>query len=154
MQLPLTGACQCRSVRYRIDRAPMGVWACHCTECQRQSGSAFALTMVVPRQAISITAGAPKTWTRRADSGRMMDCVFCPDCGTRLFHNPHANAAITIVKPGTLDDTTWLDPVGHIWTGSAQAWVPIPADTVNYPAQPPDFSRLVDAWQKRKQAPP
>ena len=55
MQLPLTGACQCRKVRYRIDRAPMGVWACHCTECQRQSGSAFALTMVVPRQAITVS---------------------------------------------------------------------------------------------------
>ena len=153
MQLPFTGACQCRAVRYRINRAPMGVWACHCTECQRQSGSAFSLSMLVAREALSVVAGQPKEWLRRTDSGRVIACFFCADCGTRLYHNPQANAAITIVKPGTLDDTRWLDPVGHIWTGSAQAWFPIPADGVNYPAQPPDFSRLAAAWQK-KQAPP
>ena len=152
MQLPLTGACQCRNVRYQIAVEPLGVWACHCTECQRQSGSAFALSMVVAREAIAVTAGQQKTWARRADSGRMMDCVFCGDCGTRLYHNPHANAAITIVKPGTLDDASWLVPVGHIWTNSAQAWFAIPADGVNYPAQPPDFSRLIEAWRQRNQA--
>ena len=65
----------------------------------------------------------------------------------RLFHNPERNPQATVVKPGTLDDTTWLAPVGHIWTRSAQPWVPIPPDTVNYEGQPPDLSRLVEAWR-------
>ena len=71
-------------------------------------------------------------------------------CGVRLFHNPERNPRASIVKPGTLDDTTWLKPVGHIWTKSAQSWVPIPKDTVNYEAQPPDLSRLIEAWQAQQ----
>jgi hypothetical protein len=45
--------------------------------------------------------------------------VFCGDCGVRLYHNPKANEAITIVKLGTLDDLSWLRPVGHVWTRGA-----------------------------------
>src|SRR5262245_54439654 len=86
-------------------------------------------------------------WRRELESGRVIWCFFCADCGTRLFHNPERNPQATIVKPGTLDDTTWLAPVGHIWTRSAQPWVPIPSDTVNYEGQPPDLSRLVEAWR-------
>jgi len=153
MQLPLTGACQCRNVRYEIGREPLTVYVCHCTECQRQSASAFSLSMIVLREAVAVVAGEPKEWQRRTDSGRMVSCVLCGDCGVRLYHNPQGNRAITIVKPGTLDDTTWLHPVGHIWTRSAQRWFDIPADTVNYDVQPPDFSRLIEAWSAQRQAP-
>jgi hypothetical protein len=73
-------------------------------------------------------------------------------CGTRLFHNPERNPQASIVKPGTLDDTSWLKPVGHIWTRSAQSWVPIPQDTVNYEGQPPDLSRLIEAWKAQQAA--
>ena len=149
MHLPLTGSCQCRAVRYAIDAEPLTVYACHCTECQKLSASAFSLSMVVPRNAVRITQGAPREWLRRHDSGRLISCILCGECGSRLFHNPHGNAQITIVKPGTLDDTGWLDPVGHIWTRSAQRWVDIPEDTVNYETQPPDMSRLIEAWKER-----
>lgn len=147
MQLPLTGACQCRRVRYEIRAEPMAVWACHCTECQRQSGAAFALSMPVPREAVVVTAGEPKSWLRTADSGRTMACVFCADCGTRLWHNPTAAAAVTIVKPGTLDDTSWLAPVGHIWTKSAQAWFRFPEGTLLYEGQHPDPAPMIAAWK-------
>lgn len=150
MQLPLSGACQCRAVRYEVRRDPLTVYACHCTECQRQSGSAFSLSMIVPREAVAVVAGEPKEWLRRTDSGRTVFCMYCRDCGARLYHNPQANPAITIVKPGTLDDTTWLRPLGHIWTRSAQRWFTIPADTVNYNVQPPDFSRLIEAWSAQR----
>ena len=88
-----------------------------------------------------------RVWRRELEGGRIIDCLFCGDCGVRLFHNPERNPRASIVKPGTLDDTSWLKPVGHIWTKSAQSWVPIPNDTVNYEAQPPDLSRLIEAWQ-------
>jgi hypothetical protein len=70
----------------------------------------------------------------------------------RLWHEPERNPAGAVVKPGTLDDTTWLRPVGHIWTKSAQPWFAIPADTVNYEAQPPELGRLIAAWQDRSPA--
>ena len=150
MRLPLTGGCQCGTVRYQITAAPLAVYVCHCTECQRQSGSAFALSLAVARDALAVVDGAPAVWRRELEDGRVIDCLFCGDCGVRLFHNPERNPRASIVKPGTLDDTTWLKPVGHIWTKSAQSWVPIPNDTVNYEAQPPDLSRLIEAWQAQQ----
>lgn len=150
MRLPLAGGCQCGAVRYEIRAAPLTVYACHCTECQRQSGGAFGLSMVAPREAVVIVSGTPNEWLRVHESGRLIDCVICGECGVRLFHKPHQNPKVAIMKPGTLDDTQWLDPVGHIWTRSAQPWFKIPADMVNYELQPPDFSRLIEAWQAQQ----
>jgi hypothetical protein len=149
MKLPLTGGCQCGAVRYEIRQAPKSLYVCHCTECQRQSGSAFALSMPVAREAVAVTAGAPRRWRRVLESGRAIDCVFCGDCGTRLWHEPERNPTASVLKPGTLDDTAWFRPVGHIWTKSAQPWCDIPDDAVNYEAQPPDLSRLIAAWETR-----
>jgi hypothetical protein len=142
---------QSRTLRVS-DREPLTVYACHCTECQRQSGSAFSLSMIVPREGVAIVAGEPKEWLRRTDSGRMVSCMFCDDCGVRLYHNPKANEAITVVKAGTLDDPSWLRPVGHIWTRSAQRWFAIPAKTISYGVQPPDLYRLIEAWSAQRQS--
>jgi hypothetical protein len=147
MRLPLSGGCQCGGVRYEIAAKPLTVYVCHCTECQRQSGSAFALSLAAARDALAVVKGTPAQWRRVVAGDRVIWCFFCSDCGTRLFHNPERNPKATIVKPGTLDDTTWLKPVGHIWTRSAQPWVRIPPDMVNYEAQPPDLSRLIEAWR-------
>jgi len=52
------------------------------------------------------------------------------------------------VKAGNLDDTSWLFPVGHIWTRSALPWVAIPEDAVNYDMQPPNFANIIEAWRR------
>ena len=145
--LPLTGGCQCGHVRYEIRAEPLSVYVCHCTECQRQSSSAFGMSVMVPRPAFVITAGVPKNWSRTADSGRILDGDFCAVCGVRLVHHPRANDKVSILKPGTLDDTRWLYPVGHIWTRSAQPWVPIPKDSVIHEGHPSDLTSLIDAWR-------
>jgi len=150
MRLPLTGGCQCGGVRYEISVPPLTLYACHCTECQRQSGGAFSLSMVVPRDAVAFVAGTPSEWVRRLESGRTIRCLFCGTCGVRLIHHPERIPTMSIAKPGTLDDTTWLDPVGHIWTASAERWFTISDDKVNYEAQPPDLSRLIEAWRAQR----
>jgi hypothetical protein len=150
MRLPITGGCQCGAVRYAIATAPLTVYACHCTDCQRQSGSAFALSLIAPRDAVRITEGTPAVWERPGShtaSGAPADCLFCLECGARLYNVPSRNRAIAVVKPGTLDDTSWLKPVGHIWTKSAQPWVTFAAGTLLYEAQPPDLAALSEAWQ-------
>ena len=96
------------SVRYQITANPLTLYVCHCTECQRQSGSAFALSLAVAREALVVLEGAPAVWRRELEGGRIIDCLFCGACGVRLFHNPERNPRASIVKPGTLDDTTWL----------------------------------------------
>ena len=146
MRLPLTGSCQCRALRYSCTAAPRAIYACHCTECQRQSSSAFGLSMLMPREAFSFVLGTPATWQRTADSGRKVDCQFCGACGTRIVHLPQHSPGLAIVRPGTLDDTTWIRLAGHIWTRSRQPWFEPPQDAIVYEQQPPDFARLIDAY--------
>lgn len=121
----MLGGCQCGAVRYTITGEPVAVIACHCTECQRQSGSAFGLTMIVRDEALKLE-GTLKAFTREADSGRPITCYFCPECGTRIYHDPSSRPGTKNVKPGTLDDPSWLDPALHVWTRSKQPWVVIP----------------------------
>ena len=155
MQLPLTGRCQCGAVRYEIAAAPTTVYACHCRDCQRQTGAAFALSMIVPRAALAIAAGTPREWVRpgaHAASGTPTGCFFCGDCGARLYNLPSRYADLAVVKPGTLDDTSWLVPVGHIWTERAQPSSHIPADMINFPLAPPEMGGLIAAWRARHPA--
>lgn len=147
--LPLTGGCQCDSTRYEISEMPLTLYACHCTECQKQSSSGFGMSMPVPKSRFSVIAGEPKSWERIAESGNIVSCYFCSVCGTRLFHRPARNGQIVNVKPGTLDDTKWLNPVGHLWIKSAQPWVAIPEDIPCFESQPESFEPLFSAWNQK-----
>ena len=133
MPSPYTGGCQCGQIRYELHAEPL---ARHCTECQRQSSSAFGMSMPVAREAVKLLKGTPKQWSRPSASGRAVVCFFCGECGTRLFHQPTRNNKITNIKPGTLDDTSWLRPVGNLWTSSAQPWITFSNDMLNYAEQP------------------
>src|SRR4029453_10442872 len=99
-KLPLTARCQCKSVSYKITSAPLAVYACHSTECRRQSGSAFSLSLLAERGAIVVDESKPAVWERHHESGRVIDCVICANCGTRLFPDPRPNTKVTIVKAG------------------------------------------------------
>jgi hypothetical protein len=121
---PRDGGCQCGAVRYRIEGSPLALAVCHCRECQRQSGSAFGMSLAVPSAAFRLLSGALKTFRVTCDSGRVKTCAFCPECGTRIHHQ--VLAAVLSLKPGTLDDTAWLEPAEHFWTKRKQPWVAIP----------------------------
>jgi hypothetical protein len=140
------GGCQCGSIRYRVKGEPISVFICHCSECQRQSSSAFGMALWIKDAELSLLSGTTKTWLRRTKSGSEISCSFCPDCGTRLFHAGHAGSGVLSVKPGTLDDTSWLRPSGHIWTQNAQGWLLLDAEVLQYPGDPPSCDRLIDGW--------
>jgi hypothetical protein len=127
MPAPYTGGCQCGSVRYVLTTEPLRVAACHCTECQCQSGSAFGMSMPVKKEGLTI-AGSTKQFTRTADSGGEVTGVFCPECGVRIYHALKSAPDVVSIKPGTLDDTSWLRPSSFIWMKSAQGWIPVPDD--------------------------
>ena len=148
----LSGKCQCGAVRYHVTGKPVTVFACHCTECQRQSSSAFGMALWVKDARVELLSGALKHWVRLMPSGRAMECSFCPDCGTRLFHKVLGQSEIMSIKPGTLDDTTWLKPAGHIWTKSMQSWVLLDSGSLRYEANPESFSDLMAAWTDAEHA--
>ena len=147
--LPMHGGCQCGQNRYVIAEPPRSLYACHCTDCQTQSASAFGMSMPVPRDAVTCDFASLGSWRRTAASGRTVAARFCTRCGTRLFHEPSRNPQIINVKPGTLDDTTWLKPVAHLWLDSAQPWFRPPDDTLTYRGQPDRFDDIFARFEKQ-----
>ncbi len=144
----MSGGCSCGAIRYEITTLPLMLYACHCTECRRQSTSAFGMSMPVVKEGFRVTEGGPKFWERTADSGRVVRGAFCAECGTRVFNLPTRNQRIVNVKPGTLDDSRWCTPVAHVWTRSKLPWVEIPKNVLRYEQQPPDFTPIHEAWVK------
>lgn len=147
-ELPLHGGCQCGKVRYRLTAAPVAFYHCHCTECQTQSSSAFGQSLRVHSQHL-LVGGDVRTYLRPAIADGELACDFCPDCGVRLFHRRAQYADLLNIKAGTLDDTSWLRPAGHIWTESKQPGVTLETDTLIYKGQPEDgFAALTRRWQE------
>jgi len=142
MPQPYHGGCECGVVRYIIIGEPVVIYVCHCSICQTQSGSAFGMAMRIHKTDFQITAGQLKSFTRQADSGQVFTNSFCADCGTRIYHQASKVPEHLSLKPGTLDDTSWLKPTHHVYVRSAQPWVSFPADAQVYDVIPSDRSWL------------
>lgn len=143
--LPLTGGCQCGRIRYRLNARPLVFYLCHCRECQRQTSSAFGESLRFAREALEVD-GDLEVFRRTSDAGHAREGWYCPDCGVRIWHGSQGSGELNI-KAGTLDDTSWLTPAGHIWTRSKQPFVAIGADELAYEGQPDDnYQALRDRW--------
>jgi hypothetical protein len=136
LDLPAEGGCQCGEVRYRIDGQPLWLSLCHCNECKRQSGAAFGMSLRLKVSDVSLLRGVPKTWTRLADSGGEVECAFCPNCGTRVWHDP-VGSGFRHVKPGTLDEPAKLAPPYEAWTKRKAQWLSIAGLRASFIGQPP-----------------
>src|SRR5579885_989683 len=127
LSLPVTGGCQCGSVRYEIASPPVELYVCHCRECRKQSASAFGISAIFRREDFRLTRGSVKSWTRDADSGCRVKCNFCPECGSRVWHEDEAGREPTIsVKGGSLDQPIDLGSASHIWTARKLPGLDIP----------------------------
>jgi hypothetical protein len=112
----LLGGCQCGAIRYELSQGPLALYACHCRECRKQSASAFGISFIVPQTALRVTQGAPKSWSRPTDKGHTLDCAFCPECGSRLWHQRRGSTDTLSIKGGSLDEAVDLGKAIHIWT--------------------------------------
>lgn len=146
---PQPGGCVCGAIRYRLIADPVVLYACHCTDCQTATGTAFALTMIIERDAIEVTRGTPERHEFRLDAKREKRSSRCAACNTTLWTAPVAFPNLLNLQPGTLDDTSWLVPAGHIWTRSAQPWFAIPEGVLRYEGQEDDILPMVRAWKAR-----
>lgn len=129
------GGCQCGAIRYELSGDPLKLVICHCRECRKQSASAFGISVFVPRERLRITRGAPRFWSRAADSGRVLECAFCPDCGSRLWHQHVGATDLISVKGGSLDDPPDVSSAVHIWTSRMLAGIIIPDGATQFPGQ-------------------
>jgi hypothetical protein len=123
-----TGHCLCGAISYRFEGEPIVVAICHCDDCQRHSGAAYSVNLVVPRAALEIE-GTPKVnETTGTESGNKRERLFCGDCGSPVFTMLAEQPDIAIVKAGTLDDRSGFAPTVEVWCRNAHEWVsPDPA---------------------------
>jgi hypothetical protein len=122
MDIPFTGGCACGEIRYRCAEAPVRMYHCHCTDCQKATGTAFHTGVLVPRAAMTLEKGTPKTWDRSTDSGNVITEAFCGTCGSPIYVCSTGGPARMSLKAGSLDDPTPVRTSTQIWTRSAVPW--------------------------------
>ena len=122
----LPGGCRCGQVRYQVAGAPKFIFACHCTDCQRFSASAFAMGMVVDNAQFTLTEGTPREWQKLGSSGKPSSNFTCPVCATWTHTRPQSHPTLTIVRPSSLDEHGWVRPNAQIFTRSALPWALLP----------------------------
>jgi hypothetical protein len=142
---PQTGGCQCGAVRYELSAPPLTIYNCHCANCQKITGSAFTVAATVPEAGLAFTKGTPKRIEWRADSGNLRFGHFCGDCGTRIANGQVPSIGMLSLRAGTFDDTSWVEPVGDIWTKSAQGWIAF--RSLKADAQPKDYTPFIEAYR-------
>ncbi|MBU6266480.1 MAG: GFA family protein [Sphingomonadales bacterium] len=127
MSTKRTGGCLCGGVRYELEWPAKAMVVCHCTDCQKQAGTAFSVVGVAKRDTFRIS-GELKTFTHPGSSGEDVNRKFCPDCGSPILSDTAAarTQGIVFFKAGTLDVTADLEPSLHYWTRSAQHWFALP----------------------------
>ena len=123
----LDGGCSCRQVRFRLQGRPLFVHCCHCTWCQRESGSAFALNAMIEADRVQLLAGDVDVVETPSASGKGQQISRCPRCRVAVWSNyAGASAAVRFVRVGTLDESGRTPPDIHIFTSTKLPWVVLP----------------------------
>ncbi len=128
----LSGGCTCGAVRYETEAEPVLMLNCHCRDCQKSSGSAFAAVVVVPKDAVQMS-GEPRYHRVVGQAGKAVERGFCPTCGSQVTTNFERMPDVLGLKAGTLDDPSLFKPSVEIFTHSAQPWDHMDPETQKVP---------------------
>jgi hypothetical protein len=128
MSVTRDGGCACGAVRYRLSSEPLFVHCCHCLNCQRQTGSAFVVNLLIESDRVELLAGSPQPVEVPRDDGSTQTIFRCPTCRVAVFSR-YTHPGVRFVRGGTLDEPRDITPDVHIFTRSKVNWVTLP-DTV------------------------
>lgn len=127
MTFPAEGGCACGAVRYRLKKPPLFVQCCHCTWCQRETGSAFVINAMIEAREVETLAAAPEEVPTPSASGAGQIIHRCPTCHVALWSvYSGAGPLFRFVRVGTLDDPSVAPPQAWIYTSTRQPWLPVP----------------------------
>lgn len=146
-----TGGCQCGGIRYELLDEPTMLYVCHCKDCQKQSASAFGMSLMMNPEHIRFSQGKTRLrhWDTRGEDGAVKRCSFCPDCGTRIMHGSDDPLASVSIKAGSLDDCAGLRPLAHIWLKSAQGWISVVSEH-SFQEEPENVAELRKLWRAQQ----
>ena len=132
-----TGQCLCGNIQYTFTQSPIACVHCHCTDCQKATGSGFATVFGLAKDNIEIeNYESLGQFTLTAESGQSVTRLFCQTCGSPLFTEAQNNPDLIWIKAGSLEHSDWLQPTDSCWTGSATAWAPAPQGVTHHPGNP------------------
>jgi hypothetical protein len=126
------GRCACGEVRYRLTSEPLFVHCCHCLNCQRQTGSAFVVNVLIEADLVELLAGDPQPVAVPREGGKKQKIWRCPTCQVALF-SQYTSPRVRFVRAGTLDDPASVAPDVHIFTRSKLPWVTLPEGVPAFP---------------------
>ncbi len=127
-----TASCRCGQLRITATGEPTRVSVCHCLDCQKRSGSAFATQVRFPAEQVAI-AGKSKIWSHRGDSGNLITHHFCPDCGSTVHFSIDGKFDGLVAIPlGAFDDPYIAGPDYSVWEERKHDWVEILGDSVEH----------------------
>jgi hypothetical protein len=130
----VTGSCVCNTIRYRLLTSPLYCYACHCINCQKQTGSAFSVNLNIELYNIQVVSGTtPLFVTREAKSGRIDRHAECPECHIQLWASSALGEAVVDLRVGTLDLPSLMEPDMHIFVESKLDWVRLPDNAKTIP---------------------
>jgi hypothetical protein len=121
----MTGGCSCGAVRYRLTSEPLFVHCCHCLNCQRQTGSAFVINLLIETDRVELASGEPQPVDAPRDDGSPQRIYRCPACQVAVF-SEYGWPELLFVRGGTLDEPSAVKPDVHIYTKSKVPWVVLP----------------------------
>lgn len=123
----MEGGCTCRKIRYGLKTKPMYVHCCHCTWCQRETGTSFALNAMIEADRFTLLSGSPEMIDTPTLSGKGQKIFRCPDCKIALWSNYSGGGnKVNFIRVGTLDNPNQFPPDIHIFTSTKQPWIIIP----------------------------
>jgi hypothetical protein len=124
----LEGGCSCGEIRYRLTSDPLFVHCCHCLNCQRQTGSAFVINILIEADRVELLAGEPEAISVERSGGKKQKIWRCPSCQIAVYSN-YGSPRVLFVRAGTLDEPSSVAPDVHIFTRSKLPWVGLPEST-------------------------
>jgi hypothetical protein len=126
VDLPITGGCGCGAVRYEIAAPLEGALYCHCTRCQRRTGTAASASAYPKAGTVRVVGGEDRLRSWAPEGG--LAKVFCADCGSGLFASDPESGEIMVVRMGTIDGDPGVRPGVRQFVDSAAVWEQIPED--------------------------
>jgi hypothetical protein len=133
------GGCACGAVRYRLSSEPLVTHCCHCLNCQRQTGSAFVINLLIEADRVELSEAEPQPVDVPRDDGSTQRIFRCPTCQVAVY-SEYGRPEVRFVRGGTLDDPSSIAPDVHIFTRSKLGWItlpePVPAFEVYYDRRP------------------
>ena len=147
----LTGSCQCGAITFTIEAPSLFTYACFCHSCQKRTGSAFSMGLVVPTAALQVD-GELTAWSRTSDQGVTNTRYSCADCGNIIYGTGDSNPELAKLQAGLLDDTSTLEPEVYMWASSKQPWVTLPENARPFDTQPESPMEFLQAAQAYRES--